>query len=84
MTERPANQRKSSGAPPCAVAAASLLQARDLAGIVDRHHAGGRLPDGLETRADAEPRSDHSDDEPATIGRQANDDHPRMTQMSMV
>jgi hypothetical protein len=33
--------------------------------------------------ADAEPRSDHSDDEPATIGRQANDDHPRMTQMSM-
>ena len=33
--------------------------------------------------AAAEPRSDHSDDEPATIGRQANDDLPRMMQMSM-
>jgi hypothetical protein len=65
-----------------------LRAARSLTGLSQQETRRPRfdlapLPDGLGTRADAEPRSDHSDDEPATIGRQANDDHPRMTQMSM-
>jgi hypothetical protein len=65
-----------------------LRAARSLTGLSQQETRRPRfdlapLPDGLGTRADAEPRSDHFDDEPATIGRQANDDHPRMTQMSM-